>query len=104
MHILLKWRVRKACTRACYTVTGCYSSPLTYSAQSDISENTDIGKIETLGRATAQAVSHWLPTAAARVRTRIRTCGICGGQSDTGVGFLRILQFPLPIIIPPIAP
>jgi hypothetical protein len=28
----------------------------------------------------------------------------CGGQSGTGVGFLRVLRFPLPIFIPPIAP
>jgi hypothetical protein len=39
-----------------------------------------------LGRAIAQAVSRWLPTAAARV------------------GFLRVLRFPLPIFIPPISP
>jgi hypothetical protein len=29
---------------------------------------------------------------------------ICGGQSGTGVGFLRVLRFPLPILIPPTAP
>jgi hypothetical protein len=32
-------------------------------------------------RATAQAASRRLSTAAARVRTKIRACGICGGQS-----------------------
>jgi hypothetical protein len=26
------------------------------------------------------------------------------GQSGAGVGFLRVLRFPLPIFIPPIAP
>jgi hypothetical protein len=52
----------------------------------------------------AQAVSRWLPTAAARVRTRVWSCGICGGRSGAGVGFLRVLWFPLPIFIPPIAP
>jgi hypothetical protein len=56
------------------------------------------------GRAIAQAVSRWLPTAAARVRARIRSCGICGGQSGAGAGFLRVLRFPLPIFIPPISP
>jgi hypothetical protein len=54
------------------------------------------------GRAIAQAVSRCLPTAAARVRVQA-ACGVCGGQSGTGAGFLRVLRFPLPII-PPIAP
>jgi hypothetical protein len=58
----------------------------------------------TTGRAIAQAVSRWLSTAAARVRSQIRACGICGGQSGTGAGFLRVLRFPLPILIPPTAP
>jgi hypothetical protein len=38
-----------------------------------------------MGRTIAQA--------AARVRTRVRSCG----QSGTGPGFLRLLRFPLPI-------
>jgi hypothetical protein len=57
------------------------------------------------GRAAAQAVGRWFPTAAARVRVRA-ACGVCGGQSDIGAGFLRVLRFPwfpLPII-PPISP
>jgi hypothetical protein len=53
-----------------------------------------------LGRAIAQAVSRRLPTAAARVRVQVRSSGICGGKSGTGAGFLRILRFPLPILIP----
>jgi hypothetical protein len=57
-----------------------------------------------LGRAITQAVSRRLPTAAARVRARVRSCGICGGQSGTGAGFLRVFRFPLPIFIPPISP
>jgi hypothetical protein len=56
------------------------------------------------GRAIAQAVSPYLPTAAARVRAQVWSCGICGGQSGAGAGFLRVLWFPLPIFIPPIAP
>jgi hypothetical protein len=52
------------------------------------------------GRAIAQAVSRRFPTAASRVRSY----GICGGQSGSGAGFLRGLRFPLPIRIPPIAP
>jgi hypothetical protein len=53
-------------------------------------------KGEEEGRAVAQAVRRWLPTAAARVRVRA-ACGVCGGQSGTGVGFLRVLRFFLPI-------
>jgi hypothetical protein len=41
-----------------------------------------------LGRAITQAVSPWPPTAAARVRSQVRSCGIRGGQSGSGVGFL----------------
>jgi hypothetical protein len=54
------------------------------------------------GRAVAQAVRRRLPNAAARVRVQV-ACGVCGGQSGTGAGFLRVLRFPLPII-PPISP
>jgi hypothetical protein len=54
------------------------------------------------GRAIAKAVSRQLPTVAARVRVQAAR-GVCGGQSGTGAGFLRVLQFPLPII-PPISP
>jgi hypothetical protein len=55
-----------------------------------------------VGRTVAQAVSRWLPTTAAWVRVR-GACGVCGGQSGTGAGFLRVLRVPLPII-PPISP
>jgi hypothetical protein len=58
----------------------------------------------TAGRAIAQAVSRWLPIAAARIRSRVWSSGKCGGQIGAGAGFLRVLRFPLPIFIPPIAP
>jgi hypothetical protein len=59
---------------------------------------------DTSGRAIAQAVSRWFPTAAAQVRARVWSCRISSGQSGVGAGFLRILRFPLTISIPPIAP
>jgi hypothetical protein len=52
----------------------------------------------------AKAVSRWLPTAAAQVQARVSSCGICGGQSGSVADFLYMLQFPLPILIPPTAP
>jgi hypothetical protein len=51
------------------------------------------------GWAIAQAVSRRLPNAAARIRAQVRLCGICGGQSGTEAGFLRVLRFPLPIFV-----
>jgi hypothetical protein len=56
------------------------------------------------GRAIAQAVSRRLPTATALVRSQVKSCGICGGQSDTGEGLFRVLRFPLPILIRPNSP
>jgi hypothetical protein len=60
--------------------------------------------VDHFGRAIAQAISCWLPTTAARVRARVWSRGICGGQSGAGAGFLQVLQFPLPIFIPPNSP
>jgi hypothetical protein len=57
-----------------------------------------------IGRAIAQAVNRRLPNAEARVRDQVKSCEICGGQSDTGAGSLRMLRFPLPVLIPPTAP
>jgi hypothetical protein len=56
------------------------------------------------GRDIAQAVSRRLSTVAARVRARVRSCGVCGGQSGTEAGFFRVLWLPLPILIPTTAP
>jgi hypothetical protein len=56
----------------------------------------------TLGRAVAQVVSRWPLTAEARVRARVNTCWICGGQSGTGTGFSPSSSvFPCQYIIPP---
>jgi hypothetical protein len=49
----------------------------------------------------AHVVSRRLPTAAARVRSQARPFRICDRQIGTGVGFLWVLRFPLPILIAP---
>jgi hypothetical protein len=55
-----------------------------------------------MGLAIVEAVSRWLPTAAARVHTRVWSSGLCGGQIGVGARFLRIRMFPLPKpFIPP---
>jgi hypothetical protein len=41
-----------------------------------------------------------LPTAAARIQTRLGTWDFVMDESGTGAGFLRELRFPLPIYIP----
>jgi hypothetical protein len=56
------------------------------------------------GHAIAQAVIRRLPTAAARIWGQVRSCGIYGGQCDTGAGFLQVLRFTLPVLIPLTAP
>jgi hypothetical protein len=51
----------------------------------------------------AQAVSRRSPTAKARVRSRLSPCGICGGQSSTGIGFFpRVFRFSPVSFIPPV--
>jgi hypothetical protein len=47
-----------------------------------------------------QAVSPLLLTATARVRHQVKSCGICGGQSGTGVDFLRVIRLYVSIIAP----
>jgi hypothetical protein len=61
-------------------------------------------EIRVKGRVIAQAVSGRLPTAAAQVWAQVRPCGVCGWQSNIGASFLRVLRFPLPILIPLTAP
>jgi hypothetical protein len=65
------------------------------SLQLQASDLTDVR-----GRAIAQAISRRLLTAAARIRAQVMAYWICGGESGTGAGFLRVLRFPLPILIP----
>jgi hypothetical protein len=61
-------------------------------------------KVYGMSCAIAQAVIRRFPTAAPRVRTQIRLCGICGGQSCTMAGFLRVLRFLLTTLIQSTAP
>jgi hypothetical protein len=55
-------------------------------------------------RTTAEAVNRRLPTAAAWARSQVSSCEICGRQSGTGAGFLRVPRFSLPALTAPTAP
>jgi hypothetical protein len=50
------------------------------------------------GRAVAQAASCRLPTAATKVRARVKSCVFCGGQNGTGTGFLRVFWLSVSVI------
>jgi hypothetical protein len=50
-----------------------------------------------VGHAMAQAVSRWPVAAKARVCALFSPYGIFSGQSDTGIGFLRVLCFTLSV-------
>jgi hypothetical protein len=50
--------------------------------------------LQTESSAIAQAVSHWLPNAAARVRAWVSSCEICGGESGSGASFSEYFGFP----------
>jgi hypothetical protein len=52
-------------------------------------------------RVISQAISRRVSTAAAWIRTQVTSCGIYGEQGSIEAGFLRVLRFPLPILIPP---
>jgi hypothetical protein len=52
----------------------------------------------------ALAATRRLRTAAAWVRLRVTLSGICSGKSGTEAGFLCVLWFSLPILIPPTVP
>jgi hypothetical protein len=64
--------------------------------QADSSDNA--------GHAVAQAVIRRLPISEAGVRAQVMSCGVCDRQSGTGVGFLLVLHFALPILIQATAP
>jgi hypothetical protein len=86
-----------------FPTTQWHTAPVTWLGKATRSKSWST-KILHKVRAVVQAVGRRLPTAAARVQARVRSCGICGGQSGTETGFLRVLRFPLPILIPPSAP
>jgi hypothetical protein len=51
-----------------------------------------------VGRATAEAVSRWLPTAAARVRARVWQVGFVVDKVASGQVFYEYFGFPAKII------
>jgi hypothetical protein len=55
-------------------------------------------------RAIAQGLVAGSPPRRPGFDPRVKSCGVCGGQSGTGADFRRVFRFPLPILIPPNAP
>jgi hypothetical protein len=68
--------------------------------QTNPEQNREALQYGAKGRAIARPVSRRLPTAAARVRSEVRLCGICDGRSGTEAGFVQVLRFPFSILIP----
>jgi hypothetical protein len=57
-----------------------------------------------LNLCNSSGVIRRLRTVAARVRDQVNSWVICVRQSGPGAGYLRVLKFPLPILIPQSAP
>jgi hypothetical protein len=55
-------------------------------------------------RAMIPVVSRRVPNAAARVRSKVRSCGIYCGESGTEIGFISLPRLPLPFLILSTAP
>jgi hypothetical protein len=53
---------------------------------------SDLCIVKLTGRVMAHAVSRRSLTAESRVRARVNPFGVCGGQSGTGTGFLRVFS------------
>jgi hypothetical protein len=47
-----------------------------------------------LGHVMTQIVSHWPLATEACDHDQVSPCGICGGQSGTGIDSLQVRQFP----------
>jgi hypothetical protein len=54
--------------------------------------------VHTFRHVVTQTIGHWLVTAAAWFQSHVSSCGICGGQSGTGPGFLEVLQSPFSML------
>jgi hypothetical protein len=66
--------------------SNCYMKGSSYVRMGDSVEHIETSVMLRVSRAMAQAVSHLLLTAEARVPTQGSPCGIYGGQSGTGTG------------------
>jgi hypothetical protein len=59
--------------------SGVYLERLKKNTKIFVSRYSNPALLKYKGRAIAEAVSRWLPTAAARVQSRVWSSGICGG-------------------------
>jgi hypothetical protein len=64
-----------------------------------------MNKLDFWQDASTNIIITFVPSiAVAHIQSRVRLWGICGAQSGSGAGFLQVLWFPLPMLIPPTAP
>jgi hypothetical protein len=60
-----------------------------------------VAKEQHEGCAIAQVFSRRVITAEDRIQFQVRPCAICCGKGVFGTGFLRVLRFSHPNVIPP---
>jgi hypothetical protein len=66
------------------------------------SQGVSLNRYAMTGYGSLELIHLWHSTK--WLRLQVGSCGIYGRQNDNGTGFLWVFCFPLPILIPPIAP
>jgi hypothetical protein len=102
------WKLMSACSNRGSHSSACEASCLLrykpYSPKHQVEFQRTTRRYILEGSAISQAINRLLLSKMARLLSQVNSGGICGRQSGTEADFLRVLGFPLPILIPPNAP